>query len=119
MSIRASLSAVRSCRRRFMRKRPDPAWVRPLAALVGHVVFRNLVWPRRPGPDDFGLIAIVAGPRRRRGATREGDHPAWQGVTPDLVRQSNRKPGIPASQAKPLPRSAGVRSRIFVVRFSL
>ena len=60
-----------------------------------------------------------AGPRRRRGATREGVHPAWQGVTPDLIRQSNRKPGIPASRAKPLPRSAGVRSRVLVFRFSL
>jgi hypothetical protein len=49
-----------------------------------------------------------AGPRRQRGAMREGDHPAWQGVTPDLTRQSDRKQGIPASRAKRLPRSAGV-----------
>src|SRR5580704_1042614 len=53
-----------------------------------------------------------AGPRRRRGATREGDRPAWQGGS----EASNRKPGTPGSRAKPLPRSAGVRSRVLVVR---
>ena len=53
-----------------------------------------------------------AGPRRRRGATREGDRPAWQGGS----EASNRKPGTPVSRAKPLPRSAGVRSRVLVVR---
>ena len=53
-----------------------------------------------------------AGPRRRRGATREGDHPAWQGAS----AASNRKPGTPGSRAKPLPRSAGVRFRVRVDR---
>jgi len=39
---------------------------------------------------------------------REGDRPAWQGVS----EASARKPGTPASRAKPSPRSAGVRSRL-------
>ena len=53
-------------------------------------------------------IGGSAGPRQRRGAMREGDHPAWQGAS----EARNRKPGIRASRAKPLPRSAGVRSTI-------
>jgi hypothetical protein len=49
-----------------------------------------------------------AGPRQRRGVAGEGDHPAWQ-VGSEAI---DRRLGKPAARAKPLPRSAGVRSRI-------
>src|SRR5271166_4083035 len=45
-----------------MRRRPDLAWVRPVCSSVGQLMFRDLVRPPRPGPDNFGLIAIIMVP---------------------------------------------------------
>ena len=41
---------------------PNPVRVRPLCALVWQFVVGDVVGPRRPGPDDFGFITIVAVP---------------------------------------------------------
>jgi hypothetical protein len=59
----------------------------------------------------WGLDA--AQPERGATATEarggEGDRPAWQAAF-------GRKPGTPKARATPLPRSAGVRSRVRVFR---
>ena len=91
-----------------MRRRPDRAWVRPVSSSVGQLLFRDLVRPWRPGPDDFRLIAIVAaqpalmqrGPSavsdNSRGSMREGaeDGNPCAGCPP--LRERNRERLRPA-----------------------
>jgi hypothetical protein len=91
-----------------MRRRLDFAWVEPVPSSVGQLVFGNLVRRRRPEPDDFGRIAIVAAQPvlmqrvpsavsdNSRWSTREGaeDRDPCAGCPP--LRERNRERLRPA-----------------------